>query len=128
MVRRYEIKIFIAIVFIIIFSFDILQAQDKWTKADMNYQVAYTVLHLIDWGQTRYISKHPNEHYEINPLIGKHPSIGRVNTFMISSLILHTGISYLLPSKYRRMWQISTGTVKSGLIIHNDSIGIKIDF
>ncbi len=100
----------------------------EWTKKDTAFQLTYTAVHLADWGQTLDIARNPDSYYEINPIVGKHPSVGRVNTYMALSLIVHTGISYLLPSKYRRWWQIGTIGVTTSLVIHNNSVGLKVRF
>lgn len=79
---------------------------DKWTKKNTIYQLIYTALHIVDWMQTRFVAKNPERFYELNPLLGKHPSISNVNIYFILTLIGHIVISYTLPSKYRRWWQI----------------------
>lgn len=103
-------------------------AHADWTKKDTVYQLTYTVLHLIDWGQTLDIARNPDDFYEMNPILGEHPSVGRVNTYNIVSLITHTAISYYLPPKYRRWWQVSAIGVKVILVSHNNNIGVKVSF
>lgn len=112
---------------LIILLFFPLQANafDKWTKTDTGLQVTYGVLHIIDWGQTLDIARNPDKFYEMNPLLGKHPSIGKVNTYFIGTLIGHTAIAYILPSKYRRIWQIVWIGIEGKTVVNNFSIGVK---
>lgn len=99
-----------------------------WKQADTERQLAYLLLHLIDWGQTRNIARNPDEFYEFNPLLGEHPSVKRVDSYMLVSALTHTAISYLLPPNWRHAFQHVTLSVKSGLVNHNFSIGLRIDY
>lgn len=99
-----------------------------WTDKDTAWQAAYLILHAADWGQTLYIAKHPNEYWEVNPLLGEHPSVRRVNTYMATSAIVHTAIAYTLPPVWRRRWQAVTVGIKAGVVGYNYSIGLKMDF
>lgn len=118
--------------FLLMFFPSLVLAEDEWwgkdwTNADTARETAYTVLHIADWGQTRYIAKNP-QFYEQNPLLGEHPSVGRVDTYFISGLIAHTAISYALPPKYRRIWQYIGIVMEGGVVAHNTSIGVRFGF
>ncbi len=103
-------------------------AGGNWTKADTVREVAVFTLHTIDWGQTRTIAKNPDRYYEINPILGKHPSIGKVDTYMFIGTIVRPVISYHLPPKYRKWWQyLSIGT-SGAAVANNYNAGIKVDF
>lgn len=122
-------KIVLMILFLALTS----PAHADWTKTDTAFQVGYSILHVIDWGTTRDIAKNPNKFHELNPILGKHPSVGEVDTYMTLSLIGHTVVSSLLPSEYkgwhvRRWWQGMTIGFKGGLVINNFSIGLKVNF
>ena len=99
-----------------------------WKEADTERQLAYLILHAVDWGQTRNIAKNPDEFYEFNPLLGTHPSVKRVDSYMLVSALTHTAISYFLPRDWRHAFQHITLSVKSGLVDHNFSIGLRIDY
>ena len=75
------------------------QAADPWTRQDVALQATYATLHVLDWGQTRYIADHPREHYERNPILGRHPSRGRVDAYFATTLALHTLVTHLLPAR-----------------------------
>ena len=100
------IKIILIVLFLII---PVNIYATKWTSTDTKYEIAYTVLDTVDWLQTRYISTHSIKFHEVNPILGKHPSIGKVNMVMGASLIGHWLISYILPKHYRRIWQREIG-------------------
>lgn len=101
---------------------------EKWSTGDTIREVTYGTLHVVDWGQTRYIAKHPDKYEERNPLIGRHPSTGRVDIYMGSTLLLHPVISGYLKPEYRRWWQYITIGIEGGAVVNNASIGVKIGF
>jgi hypothetical protein len=102
----------------------------EWTEADSVRESTYLALHLIDWGQTRNIVHRESEDYyeKVNPILGRHPSIGRVNTYMTVSAVTHVGIAYFLPRQWRDVFQYTTMGYKAGLVIGNDRIGLRVDF
>lgn len=101
---------------------------DPMTKDQKVMQGTYLGVHAIDWGQTRYIAKHPEEHSELNPILGRHPSTDEVDAYFLSTALLHAGISKSLPSKYRKYWQIFTIGVEVGVVERNMRLGVKVDF
>lgn len=116
---------------------------NDWTKTDTAWQLTYTALHVADWGQTLHIRECDREstvfngqtyykggcdHSEGNPILGEYPSRGEVNTYFMTTLILHTAIAYYLPPKYRRVWQIAWIGVEANMVSHNINAGVKFSF
>jgi len=99
-----------------------------WDKNNTFREIAWQGIHLIDWGQTLDIARQPDRYYEMNPILGKHPSVGQVNTYMAISAITHIGISYMLPKKYRAYWQWISIGVSGSCIINNFNAGLKVKF
>ena len=120
----------------------------QWTRSDTALEIAGEGLTAMDWGQTRFIAHHDlsnpsdpvNTEYkgrgtvykfyeaETNPIIGYTPSVGRVNTYFISVLLLHPVISYILPKPWRTYWQAGTIGLEGWQDWYNASKGIGIDF
>lgn len=135
------------LVVVLFFTSSSVYAFDDWTKTDYALQSVYTVLHVIDWGQTRYMSQHyqtskikynnnacyygkcsyteNTEYYEINPILGAKPHTSTVDLYFITTLIGHTVISYILPSSYRKVWQGVTIGLEGSVVGYNISAGIK---
>ncbi|HEX4584804.1 MAG TPA: hypothetical protein VH183_08230 [Burkholderiaceae bacterium] len=103
-------------------------AADSWSNADLMRQGIFTAVEIIDWGQTRYLAKHPDRYHEINPFLGQHPSVGRVDTLFSVSLVANAGVTWVLPARYRPYWQWGRIGIEAGLIAHNARIGIRMDF
>ncbi len=99
-----------------------------WDKNDTFREIAWQGIHLIDWGQTLEAARQPDRYYEMNPILGKHPSVGNVNLYMATSLIVHPMISYFLPKKYRKAWQYISIGISGGCVIHNFNAGLKVKF
>ena len=108
---------------------------DDWRPADTYRETAFQVLNVIDWGQTRYIARHPDQFYEKNlanggsaEFIGVHPTTGRVDVYMAQSAVLHFAVAYLLPHDWRDAFQYITIAGKLNATVNNASIGIKVGF
>lgn len=130
-------KYYLIIFIIFILFLNCTVAKADWTKTDTAYQITYSALHIIDWGQTRYIAKNSLTRSEMNPILGKHPSVGKVDTYFIGTLVGHTLISVLLPEKVyllglkirpRRAWQGIWIIIETGYVAHNFGAGVKIAF
>jgi len=120
-------KLFIIFVLLFLVSAKGMAA-DKWSTQDVALEITWQVLHsLIDWPQTIHIAKNPRYH-EVNPLIGRHPSVAKVNVWFLTTALLHPVITHYLPKEYRLPWQALSLTVSSVCVFHNFLIGIKIDF
>lgn len=112
---------------ILLFPFAV--AADPWTGKDTAREVAYLILHVADWGQTRNIVHRESEGYwEINPILGKYPSIKRVDSYMTFTMLAHIGIAYAMPRGWREAFQYSTAGIEAGFVINNNSIGLRVDF
>jgi hypothetical protein len=103
-------------------------AADKWSTQDKTMQATYLTLKFIDWRQTRTIAKNPDDYYEMNPILGRHPSTTEVDIYFATTAILNTVITHYLPSKYRPWWQGISITVSGTCVVNNFAVGIKMDF
>jgi len=115
---------------------------DKWTTLDYTLQSAVITTQVIDWGQTLDIAKSQpkvlsegdgwrmiqRRRSEINPILGDHPSVGRVNTYFISSIILNSVVAHYLPKPYRNIFQVLSIGCESYFISRNYHVGLKINF
>ncbi len=102
--------------------------RNKWSTQDKTLEGTYQVLHVLDWGQTRDIAKNPDKYYEMNPILGKHPSTTEVDIYFITTAILHPIVTHLLPNTWRPWWQGITISVSGVCVVNNFAVGIKMDF
>ncbi len=116
---------FILLILIIILP---ITSHAEWNKGDTAREVAWQGIHVIDWGQTLEIARHPEKYHELNPILGRHPSVGRVNVYMGLSALGHLGMSYILPKKARLYWQYISIGVSAGCVVNNYKIGLGVKF
>jgi hypothetical protein len=99
-----------------------------WTgeeKAWLGTAVAFTV---TDWATTRDLSRRYNEgYYENNPILGKHPSTGRVDLYFISAGLIGYTIADNLDQNRTTFLQMWT-TVGIFYTNRNLNIGLKMKF
>ena len=100
----------------------------EMTKKDLLLESTWMALHFVDWRQTVHVAKHPQEFEEMNPILGRHPSVGRVNLYMAAGMVLHPLVSYVLPQPYKKWWQYVTIGLSGGCVVNNFTIGVKMSF
>jgi hypothetical protein len=100
----------------------------SWDTKDTYYQGVVIGTLLTDMAQTLYIADNPDRYYEMNPLIGEHPSKEKVIGYFMGGIIAHTAIAIALPPKLRRIWQCVFIVAEAGVISYNFSIGTKLEF
>lgn len=105
-----------------------VNAHDEWTTDDTKREAVYMAFHVIDWSQTRYIAKNLDKVHELNPFLGKDPSVAQVDRHFAVGALLHTGIAYALPKEWRKKFQYITIGMEAGITARNYHIGIKMDF
>ena len=101
---------------------------EKWSKQDYILEGTWQVIHLMDWGTTLDITRHPDKYKEMNPILGEHPSRERVNIYMFSGALVHAGVTYILPPKYRSYFQGVTIGMSGAYVLNNLAIGLQIKF
>ncbi len=121
-------KRFFKLIIFLTLSLPAISYADEWGDSDITKEVTWQILHIMDWKQTIMISKQPDKYYEMNPILGRHPSKGKVNTYMSVCAIMHLGISHILPQKHREYWQYITIGMSGTTVLHNFSIGLKVSF
>lgn len=101
---------------------------DDWRTDDTQREIAYMVLHAMDWAQTRNIARNPDKWYENNIILGKHPSTDRVDAYFALTGVLHYAVSEALPVEYRSAWQYVSIGFEAGVVGRNLELGIGVRF
>lgn len=99
----------------------------EWTVEQKQLAGIYLAAHVIDWGQTRTIAKTPYLR-EYNPILGKKPSLSRVNTYALVTPIVGYLFLDSLPSESRTTWLKALVVFEVAIISRNAYLGIKTDF
>lgn len=103
-------------------------AQANELPETLALESAYSILHVMDWNQTRRIARNPLGFYEKNLLLGAHPSPLRVNRYFAATLAAHWGLALALPTGYRRVFQGVSIAVEANTVRKNYAIGLSARF
>jgi hypothetical protein len=78
----------------------------RWDTFDYTLQGGYLTLTLADWIMTsKAIDQNRTGWYETNPIIGRHPSQGKLGAYSLACMAGHTAIALVLPKPWRTAWQ-----------------------
>ena len=108
--------------------FGVVQAGDEWTTEERATFAASSALLVADWAQTRKIARNAQMYSETNSILGQHPSVGRVNTYFATALLLNYVIGRSLTSRWRTAWFVAVGSVEANVVQRNLSIGLTVSF
>ena len=103
------------------------QPMKDWNDIDKKLFIASEVVILADWNQTLQAARNPNRYAENNLILGRHPSIGYVNSYFAGALVANYFVADYF-SNYRTQY---LGTVIAAELIvvgKNRAIGLKIGF
>lgn len=101
-------------------------AAEDWTTGDTIAQVVTMGLIAIDWRQSRQIARNPDRYAESNPVLGEHPSMGRVNTYFALFEIGHLWLARTVPHGVGRdAVQYAFGGAELVAVVGNHSVGLS---
>jgi len=104
-----------------------MAARDPWTTRDTLWELAYVAAVAMDVSQSRQIED--GGRYERNPLLPRYPSARTITNLGILNVAANPGISYLLPSPWRRRWQAATVVVELAVVADNHiRAGVRVKF
>jgi len=109
-----------------------LRAEEKvWSTTELSLLAAYQVARFVDWRQTLNIAEQRNPDgsyawHETNPLLGRHPSVGRVNTHYAISAIGVAALAHYLPNRYRKPFLTGAVVFEVAIVARNYNLGIAM--
>lgn len=115
------------IIILLILLFPLTVSAD-WDRYDTMLLSASTLALIVDWGTTLEIARHPDRYYESNPILGRHPSVGGVNSYFVGCIVGNTVIMYLLPDKWRKVWAGGVLVIEFYAVGRNLNAGVRIRF
>lgn len=108
-----------------------IQFDRKWSTETRALEVGYQTMHAVDAIQTTRIRQHP-ELKESNPLLGEHPTNGKIWVWYMTTAYGHALITNALdehaPRWVTRTWQIATLLGVSYTVHHNYQMGLTLSF
>jgi hypothetical protein len=98
-----------------------------WTREDTWWEVSYAALVAMDCGQSCQMQK--LHLYERNPVLPRHPNARSMRMICLGSVLGHAAVSYVLPVKWRRPFQMGTVFLEAGTVADNYfRAGVSIKF
>lgn len=101
---------------------------EPWNSTDKALLTATEVAYYLDFRQTREIALNPVNYYEHNALLGRHPSVGKVNNYFLATAIGTYLLADVLPPKYRRLFLSGALAVEVVTVAHNHRLGLRYNF
>lgn len=99
----------------------------EWSTLDRRLFVATVAMTAVDYRQTWASVPGSTRFVEANPMLGEHPSRGRIATAFALNVAAITFLSFELP-KYRTIILGAKLTTESIAVIHNHMIGLRMNF
>lgn len=97
-----------------------------WTQEHKALASTAGAMLAADWLQTRQVAKNPDQFHEYNPILGEHPSQGKVNLYFLAAAGGLLLLADFLPSEYRTGLLYGVIAVQAVAITNNLQEGISI--
>jgi hypothetical protein len=102
-------------------------ARVSWSRTDLALAGAFTAALLIDAGQTRGLAREGwVGFHEGNPLLGRTPSVGRINAYTAAAGFAVLGAAALVPPRARRVLLVAAAAVQAVTVSRSAAKGIPI--
>ena len=106
-----------------------LPARVSWRASDVALAGAFAVALAIDAAQTRGLAQRGWQSYsETNPILGPHPSVGRVNTYTAVAAVTVLGVASVVPRRVRPWLLAAALAVETFTIAGNARHGVALKF
>lgn len=81
----------------------------------------------VDAAQTRSLARQGWTHFqESNPILGREPSVGRINTYTAAAAVATLGIAAVLPPRARRWWLASAFALEASTVMYTTAaVGVS---
>jgi len=104
-------------------------ADSPWTTRDTLWESAFMAVLALDCSQSRKIENPGNPVFEADRLLPAKPRARTILGMSAATALGHAGISCLLPSPWRRRWQVVTLSVEAWVVEDNYfRVGMKFSF
>ena len=101
-------------------------AHAQWRPEHTALAVASTATITADWLFTVDAVRRGNFD-EMNPILGRHPSVGQLNTYNFMVVAGNLAIGRALPSRLRTLWFTAMTSFESAIVLHQVNIGLHLD-
>ena len=103
---------------------------DGWDKTDKALFATGLVFQTVDMLQTNDIY-HDDDYHEVNPIIDAVVDAGGTKVlplYFLSTAFIKYAVADNLSGEYRKAFLATTTAISVGLVVHNNSIGLGLNF
>ena len=97
---------------------------DNWSDTDRTLFIASSVAMAADWATTRYASRQWDtcNCHERNPILGKHPSTGRLDLYFTTMMIANYYIGDAMGPEWRPFYFAFRTAAHGSAAYHNTAV------
>ena len=104
-------------------------AWEDWGQETKTMFIASSIAVTADWATTRDMTRRYNEgYYELNPILGTHPTRTEVDIYMIGMLVTNYFITDWLPEEYRNFYLGFRTVIHGSAASNNMHLGLNLKF
>jgi hypothetical protein len=99
----------------------------RWSGMDVGLAGAFVTALWVDAAQTRSLARAGWKDFrESNPLLGRRPTEGQINTYTAVVAVTTLGVAAVLPRRARRWWLAGAAAVEGYTVAHTTRVGVAI--
>jgi hypothetical protein len=99
----------------------------RWGATDLELAGAFVTALWVDAAQTRSLARSGwRDFRESNPLLGRRPTEGQINTYTAVVAVTTLGVAAVLPRRARRWWLAGAAAVEGYTVAHTTRVGVAI--
>lgn len=100
----------------------------QWTPEQKTLAAIYGAAWVVDWKQTTEMTRRTATHHEMNPLLSRYPSRQEVNRYFLVMPIVTFLVLDNIKSEHRTLALSVLTAMEVGLVAHNYSVGMRVQF
>src|SRR6267142_1994684 len=99
----------------------------SWSTTDVGLATGFLAMLWVDAAQTRSLARQGWTRFqETNPILGREPSVGRINTYTAGAAVATLGIAAVLPPRARRWWLASAFAIQAPTVVYTTTaVGVS---
>jgi len=98
------------------------------SNADIQREVFFDGLMVLDYAQTKDIKHYPTTAHERNKLLGEHPSDAAIRNYFLVTAAGHYLVTKTLPAAWRPAWQYGFILLEAVTVYKNKRIGLQFSY
>ena len=121
---------YILILFLSLFMTPAYAEFKDWSPLTKTLFVSSQIAITADWATTRDAAKrnYPNNIYETNPILGRHPTTAQVDAYMVGLLISNYYVTEWFPEKWRPLYLAVRIVSATHAAKNNMALGLNLRF